>query len=167
MVTNTKKSLKCDNYLIETTFNHKTLNLFTVLNIEISWRALIKSRSIFNAKRARNKVTIWIFWVFNEFNLKWKMEWIFHIEVWSDHFKMRYLLSYCKNLSNWTENNPWYFINWSFFVVNLTKEGPKYGYHPWEPYFPCWSWIIQGIIVVDTILDYIFYVWGLFQIPLC
>ena len=40
-----------------------------------------------------------------------KMEWIFYIEVQSDHFKMRYLISYYKKLSNSIQYNPWYFIN--------------------------------------------------------
>ena len=45
---------------LKITFNHKTLNLFKVLNIEISLKALTKSKTIFNTKRARNVVTIWM-----------------------------------------------------------------------------------------------------------
>ena len=56
---------------LETTFNHKTLNLFKVLNIEISLRTITKSQTIFNKNRARNVVTIWIR-VFNESNEKRK-----------------------------------------------------------------------------------------------
>ena len=36
VVANTKKSLKFGHYLWKTTFNHKTRDLFKVLNIEIS-----------------------------------------------------------------------------------------------------------------------------------
>ena len=56
---------------LETTFNHKTLNLFKVLNIEISLRTITKSQTIFNKNRGRNVVTIWIR-VFNESNEKRK-----------------------------------------------------------------------------------------------
>ena len=45
---------------LETTFNHKTLNLFKVLNIEISLRTITKSQIIFNTNRAKNVVTIWM-----------------------------------------------------------------------------------------------------------
>ena len=62
---------------------------------------------------------------------------------------MRYLISYCKKLPNWTKNNP-YFIIWGFFVVIHTIKGPNYSYHLCKPYFPCWSWIIWDILVVDT-----------------
>ena len=56
---------------LETTFNHKTLNLFKVLNIEISLRTITKSQTIFNKNRGRNVVIIWIR-VFNESNEKRK-----------------------------------------------------------------------------------------------
>ena len=45
---------------LKTTFNNKTWNLFKVLNIEISWRTIIKYQSIFNTNRAKDVVTIWI-----------------------------------------------------------------------------------------------------------
>ena len=46
-----------------------------------------------------------------------------------------YLISYCKKLSNWTENNQ-YFINQGLFVITHFKKSTKYGYHLWEPHFP-------------------------------
>ena len=61
---------------LETTFIHKTLNLFKILNIEISRRTIIKSQTIFNAKRARNLCVM--FQTNKQTN---KMEWIFYIEV--------------------------------------------------------------------------------------
>ena len=45
---------------LETTFNHKTLNLLKVLNIDIRLRTITISQIIFNTNRARNVVTIWM-----------------------------------------------------------------------------------------------------------
>ena len=63
VVTNTKEPKMCL-LRLKTTFFHKTLNLFKVLNIEISSRTRIKSQNIFNVNKARNMVTIWIFCVY-------------------------------------------------------------------------------------------------------
>ena len=81
---------------LETTFNHKALNLFKGLNIEISLRTITKSHTIFNTNRARNMVTIWM-----------------------------YLKILCKNISTWIKNNP-YFFNKGYFLVTHIKKSPKH-----------------------------------------
>ena len=65
---------------LETTFNHKTVNLFKVLNIEISWRTITKPQNIFNANRATNVATVWIFCecIVPNKQKKRKMVWIFY-----------------------------------------------------------------------------------------
>ena len=44
--------------------------IYSVLNMEITWKTIIKSLTIFNANRARNAVTIWMFCVCNVPNKK-------------------------------------------------------------------------------------------------
>ena len=45
---------------LETTFNHETWNL--LIDLEISSRTITKSQTIFNTNRAKNVVTICIFY---------------------------------------------------------------------------------------------------------
>ena len=88
------KRLKSGYYPLETTFSHKTLNLFNVLNIQISWRTLIKSQTNFNANRAKNVVPIWIFYVFNESNEKKKngVNFLYRGIIWSFQKEIPYKL---------------------------------------------------------------------------
>ena len=44
--------------------------IYSVLNMKITWKTIIKSPTIFNANRARNAVTIWMFGVCNVPNKK-------------------------------------------------------------------------------------------------
>ena len=88
------KSLKSGYYPLETTFSHKTLNLFNVLNIQISWRTIIESQTNFNANRAKNVVPIWIFCIFNESNEKKKngVNFLYPGIIWSFQKEIPYTL---------------------------------------------------------------------------
>ena len=84
---------------LETTFNHRPSLMPTELEV----------------------VTIWTFCMFDELKKKRKMELIFYIEV-SNHFECVYLISYCKRVSNYIENNSWYFINQGILWLPTPKR---------------------------------------------
>ena len=64
---------------------------------------------------------------------------------------MRYLIGYFKKLPTGLKISHDALLIKAFLWL-LTLNGNDI----WEPYFPCWPWIVKDITAVDSILHYIF-----------